>query len=283
MEERKSRQNIFVLTIGALVAIILALLVAFFALISKHVEKNEQMIANLTQELKAVKEQTPKQSSQINASDLVNALNELKAQEIRDALNVKKDNYAQALPKEQVNNRRLYGNPNARFTLAVYSDTECPYCKRFHHTPKRLVESSNGQINWEFIHLPLSFHNPAAEAQAVAAECVYELVGNQMFWVFLDDVFAKTRGNAAGVEDLTKVALETGVNKNDFLKCMATSDANQKVTEDLKKASSLGIRGTPGTVILDNQTGRSQILSGAQPPEAIMSVIRGMVEVSQGQ
>ena len=66
--------------------------------------------------------------------------------------------------------KRLPMNPDAPVTLIEYSDFECPFCKRFHDTAKRLVDASEGQVNWVYRHFPLGFHNPGAQKQAEAAE-----------------------------------------------------------------------------------------------------------------
>ncbi|MDW1951409.1 thioredoxin domain-containing protein, partial [Vibrio sp. 812(2023)] len=108
----------------------------------------------------------------------------------------------ESAPEQVPDDKRIYGNLNARFTLVEFSDLECPFCKKFHDTPKEVVDASNGNINWQWKHLPLSFHNPAAEKEALAAECVAEQKGNRGFWVFLDEVFAKSQGNGGGVPNL---------------------------------------------------------------------------------
>ncbi|MEW7976409.1 MAG: thioredoxin domain-containing protein, partial [Candidatus Sedimenticola endophacoides] len=86
----------------------------------------------------------------------------------------------------------IYGNEDARFTLVEYSDLECPYCKRFHSVPKKVVDSSSGLVNWQWKHLPLPFHNPVAAVEAQASECVASIAGNRAFWVYLQQIFEET-------------------------------------------------------------------------------------------
>ena len=173
--------------------------------------------------------------------------------------------------------KNIYGNINARFTLVEFSDLECPFCKRFHDTPKKIVEASKGMINWQWKHLPLDFHNPAAKRQSLAAECVREQKGNKAFWVFLDDVFNKSRGNGQGVEDLASLVSGVGANVTEAQKCISNGSYSDKIAEDIKQATNHGINGTPATFIVDNSTGRTQLLGGAQPPQAIMAVIQRMI------
>ncbi|MFX1160488.1 hypothetical protein ABEM51_21740 [Escherichia coli] len=53
------------------------------------------------------------------------------------------------------------------------------------------------------------------------------------------------------------------------------------VQADIQKAKSYGVNGTPATFVVDNQTGKSQLLGGAQPAQAIMAVMRKMMIESQ--
>jgi len=39
----------------------------------------------------------------------------------------------------------IYGDPNAPISLVEYSDFECPFCKSFHPTVKKLVSQNQGK------------------------------------------------------------------------------------------------------------------------------------------
>lgn len=169
--------------------------------------------------------------------------------------------------------KRIYGNEQARFTLVGYSDIECPYCRKFHSTPKGIVDASNGLVSWEFVHLPLPFHNPAAFTGAVAAECAGELAGNRGFWVYLQSLFDNTKGNGKGAGDLVALAGEIGIDEQAFAHCMESGKHREKVAADLQKAKDLGVNSTPATFIVDNRTGQSTLVRGMQKPEAFASMI----------
>ncbi|OEE59607.1 DsbA family protein [Vibrio splendidus] len=187
----------------------------------------------------------------------------------------------ESAPEQVPDDKRIYGNLNARFTLVEFSDLECPFCKKFHDTPKEVVEASNGNINWQWKHLPLSFHNPAAEKEALAAECVAEQKGNRGFWVFLDEVFAKSQGNGGGVPNLAEVIESVGADASLVRECLASGRYDLKIAADVKQATENGISGTPATFIVDNQTGKTQLIRGAQPSQAIAAIIRKMMIESE--
>ncbi|MBE0618991.1 MAG: thioredoxin domain-containing protein, partial [Burkholderiales bacterium] len=72
----------------------------------------------------------------------------------------------------------IRGDTAAPVTLVEYSDFECPFCKRFHATAKRLVDESKGQVKWVYRHFPLDeLHPGKARKEAVASECAAEIGG----------------------------------------------------------------------------------------------------------
>lgn len=203
---------------------------------------------------------------------VANAFNKFVENKKRALAQEKLQKYTNA-PATTANGKHIYGSSDARFTLVEFSDLECPYCKRFHDTPKQLVDASKGNVNWQWMHLPLGFHNPAAKDQAIASECVAEELGNRAFWAFLSDIFTLSRGNGQGVNNIVEVATDLGADKTKFLECMSSGRYENKIADHLQKAQSQGISGTPATVVVDNQTGKIQIVPGAQPPQAIMAVV----------
>ncbi len=54
----------------------------------------------------------------------------------------------------------------------------------------------------------------------------------------------------------------------------SAQEYEDKVEADIQKAKSYGVNGTPATFVVDNHTGKSQLLGGAQPAQAIMAVMR---------
>lgn len=253
-----------ILVTAALVASLAAIVMAFVQI--GHMGK----IAEALQEVKASipEKQTP---DEFQAS-LVGALNKLASDRAAKEAQEKMDKYSGAAESEP-SGKHIYGALNARFTLVEFSDLECPYCKRFHETPKQLADASNGNVNWQWMHLPLDFHNPAAKAEAHAAECVAEQKGNRAFWAFLDDIFVQSRGNGQGVSDITAMAVALGADEAEFRSCMKEGRFNTKIEEHVQKARQQGISGTPATFVVDNQTGKTQLVSGAQPIQALMAAI----------
>lgn len=168
----------------------------------------------------------------------------------------------------------IYGNQKARVTIIEYSDFDCPYCKSFHATPKKAVDKYDGRVNWVYRHFPLAFH-PDAMKLAEASECAADLGGNEAFWKYTDALYARSPSNDKSLvmAKLKQIAETIGLNKNDFMACLNSDRYAARVTEDFEEGSRLGINGTPGSILLNNETGDVLVVSGALPLEAITAKI----------
>lgn len=80
----------------------------------------------------------------------------------------------------------IFGNPSAEITVVEYSDFECPFCKQFQPTMKKIVQESNGTIRWVYRNYPLHQHS---FEKLVAAECVAKIKGNDAYWKYSDLLF----------------------------------------------------------------------------------------------
>lgn len=169
----------------------------------------------------------------------------------------------------------IYGDPNAPISLIEYSDFECPYCKHFHLTPKKVVEAYKGQVNWVYRHFPLNFHNPGAQKQAEASECANALGGDDAFWQYTDAIYARTLSNGKGfsLAKLTPLATELGLDTEQFRQCLDSGIQAARVKEDLAEGVQIGVTGTPASILLHNQTGATSLKTGAQSVVALKAEI----------
>jgi protein-disulfide isomerase len=169
----------------------------------------------------------------------------------------------------------VFGNPKALISIIEYSDFECPYCQAFHTTPKKIVEQYQGRVNWVYRHYPLPFHNPVAQKTAEASECVAELGGNDAFWIFTDALYARgpIGDESKALADKLALVEKLGLDQAAFSECLSSAKFSARVADDLQEGSQIGINGTPGTVILNNENGAVRLVSGAVPPESLAATI----------
>lgn len=185
------------------------------------------------------------------------------------------DKQAAALRPVSKARDHIRGDPAAPVTLIEYSDFECPFCKRFHATAKRLVDESKGQVNWAYRHFPLDeLHPGKARKEAVASECAAEIGGNGAFWKFADRLFELTLSNNRTDVDtvLPKIADEIGLDKARFASCLASGKHDRRIAEDVKDAGATGGRGTPWSFIV-SKSGKAYPLSGAQPYAVVKQLV----------
>lgn len=161
----------------------------------------------------------------------------------------------------------LLGNPDAPIKIVEYSDLECPYCKTYHPTLKRIMQTygNDGKIAWVYRHLPLDSIHPKARKEAEASECAAELGGNDAFWAYIDKVFEVTpANNRLDPAELPKIAVSIGLDKAKFESCLVSGKFADEVEADFQDAIAAGGDGTPYTVIVTSK-GEMNSYSGALP------------------
>ncbi len=170
----------------------------------------------------------------------------------------------------------IYGDPKAPFSLIEYSDFECPFCKRFHLAAKAFIDGNKGQVNWIYRHFPLSFHNPGAQKEAEASECASAQGGNEAFWKYTDLIYQRTTAGGTGfpIEQLTPLAKEIGLDAKLFETCLTSGQMADRVEKDFINGGASGITGTPGNILINNKTGKSQFLNGAVPLQRLNAALK---------
>lgn len=177
------------------------------------------------------------------------------------------------------NTDHIRGDKKAKIALVEYSDLECPFCKTFHVTAQKIVDDYKGKVMWVYRHYPLSFH-VNAQKEAEASECVSELGGEDAFWKFIDAIYDRTTSNGTGfaLEKLGPLAAEVGVSQAKFQDCLDSGKFAQKVKDQEAQGAKEGVNGTPGNILLDPKTGKTQVIPGAIPFDQIKPMIDDMLK-----
>ncbi len=150
----------------------------------------------------------------------------------------------------------IRGDKNAKIVLIEYSDTECPFCKVYHQTMKKVFTEygQDKKIAWVYRHFPISYgENPLhkkASKEAEATECAAELGGADMFWKYIDELYATTPSNdGLDLTQLPIIATKVGLDKAKFQTCLDSGKYASKIKEEYEAALKAGAKGTPYTVI----------------------------------
>ncbi len=169
----------------------------------------------------------------------------------------------------------IRGNPEAPVKIVEYSDTECPFCKRFHDTMKQVmgIEGKDGKVAWVYRHFPLDQLHSKARKEAEATECAAEQGGNDKFWQYLDRLMEITpANNGLDPAELPKIAEYVGLDKTKFNECLSSGKYAKKIEEHVQNAVATGGNGTPWSIVVD-KNGKKYPLNGAQPYESIKALI----------
>lgn len=169
----------------------------------------------------------------------------------------------------------IRGDINAPVKIVEYSDTECPFCKRFHATMKDVMDEygKDGKVAWVYRHFPLDQLHSKARKEAVALECANEQGGNDKFWAYADRLYEVTpANNGLDPAELPKIAQYVGLDTTKFNTCLASTKYDKHIEDEVQNAQATGGNGTPWSIVV-GKNGKKYPLSGAQPISAIKQLI----------
>jgi len=169
----------------------------------------------------------------------------------------------------------IRGNIDAPVKIVEYSDTECPFCKRFHLTMQQVMSEygKNNKVAWIYRHSPIDALHSKARKEAEATECANELGGSEKFWAYLDRIYEVTpTNNGLDPKELPNIALYVGLNVADFNTCLNSGKYAQRIEEDLQNANATGGGGTPWSIVIAKD-GKKYSINGAQPYELVKQTI----------
>ncbi len=143
------------------------------------------------------------------------------------------------------------GAKNPKVTFVEYSDTECPFCLKFHPIMQKLVKAFPDDVQWVYRHLPLTDLHPKAMRESVALECAGELGGNDGFWTYLDRLQEITPGNnKLDPKELYTIAAYTKLDAGKFSECLDSGRYDAKINAQIAEAAKNGGNATPFSVVI---------------------------------
>ncbi|HWC57989.1 MAG TPA: thioredoxin domain-containing protein [Candidatus Paceibacterota bacterium] len=172
------------------------------------------------------------------------------------------------------------GDPSkAQVAIIEYSDSDCPFCERFHPVLQQLFDDYKGKVVWVYRFFPLTSLHPNASTEAVALQCVGDLGGNDAFNTYLDKIINITLNpDPKSNEELTTLAVAQGIDGNLFNKCIAGTAASDVVKADADEAVKIGAQGTPFTILVNLKTGKQIIVPGAYSYDDVKKDIDSLLQ-----
>lgn len=161
-----------------------------------------------------------------------------------------------------------HGPADARFTLTLYADLECPFCKAYYPTLMAWIDAHpETSLRWH--HLPLAMHDPEASRLARMAECAGEAQGHKAFFDAIAWLYQNTRGDGQGLPtDQAWPGLTTAMRT-----CLDSDRPAAIVRAQADEALRSGINATPTVRLDDDLTGKSLLLHGPVEGDALLSAL----------
>jgi protein-disulfide isomerase len=170
------------------------------------------------------------------------------------------------------NGSPILGNENAPVTLIEFGDYQCFFCNKFYHnTEESIVKNYIDSGKVKMIFKDYTIIGKDSVAAANAAHCANE---QNSFWKYHDTVYNNWDGENTGwasPENLLKFAVNIGLDREEFSKCIIASKYSSLVTNSNQDAKDLGLTGTPGFFIIGPSKNVTKI-GGAQPYDVFKGI-----------
>lgn len=160
------------------------------------------------------------------------------------------------------------GSADARFTIVLYADLECPYCKAYYPTLNAWI-AGQPEVSLQWHHLPLPAHEPVATELAQLAECLGEAGGHAAFFEAIGWLYQHTRSDGQGLPDgLHHPGMTPAVQA-----CVDSDRSRAVVRAQAEEGAHAGVAATPSLRLVDRQSGQSLLLQGPVEGDALLSAL----------
>jgi protein-disulfide isomerase len=128
--------------------------------------------------------------------------------------------------------------PRGTVTVVVFTDFQCPFCRRTHAALAPIVAEHRGRVRVVIRHVPLNMH-PDARTAARAGVCTEALAAHDAV------VDALYRAPDLGEAACEQIALDNGAERGAFETCVADPMTDARIDRDTAMFRSLGGDGVP--------------------------------------
>jgi len=152
---------------------------------------------------------------------------------------------ASGAPLPQQGGGRMRGPQGAPVTLVEFGDYQCPSCGYYAPIVLEVLKRYPQQVRLEFHHFPLVGIHQWAMPAALAAEAAGE---QGKFWEMHDLLYEnqeKWSKSTNAESEFVAYAAQLGLNVNQFMQAMRAPAVQQRVLEDVKRATDGKINETP--------------------------------------
>jgi protein-disulfide isomerase len=170
------------------------------------------------------------------------------------------------------NGSPIMGNKNAPITIVEWGDYQCTFCYKFHQSSKDTLMQeyvNMGRVNFVFRDFPLN-----GPDSVLAAEASYCASDQEKYWEYHDEIYKNWAGERTGWvtrQSLDQFANTVALDLVQFNKCLDDKKYEQKVLQNEKFGTKIGIKATPSFLIFNNE--KITKIEGNQPFSVFRQVI----------
>jgi protein-disulfide isomerase len=140
-----------------------------------------------------------------------------------------------------------YGAPNAAVSVVMFSDFECPYCRRETQIlRKNLISAYPNDVTVYYADFPLESIHPWARLAAVAGQAIFR-ENPSVFWDYHDWIFEhQNEITAANLNEMIRQFLEgKGLRADEVGRAIDPNASDAEVQLGIDLGRSLGVNQTP--------------------------------------
>lgn len=164
----------------------------------------------------------------------------------------------------------LWGDSEATTTIVMFTDMECPFCKRFHKDTYPTIKKEyvdTGKVRFVIRHYPSPYH-PYADSAARAVVCARAQGDDKARSLY--EKLMKVETFETGT--ITSTAKKAGLTTDALQTCMEAWSSRETVDKDSGYGVDLKVRGTPNFVVI-GPNGKTATVMGAFPMDYFTKAI----------
>lgn len=167
------------------------------------------------------------------------------------------------------------GNEGAKITIIEYSDPECPFCIRHYNdgTIKNVMDKYDGNVN-HVLKLVEGVNHDNTQSKSLALLCAGDLGGVDAYYGLYDKIMSESSPSTPVANSkVAGFAQDLGINQANFQSCVDNKTLLSTYSANWQEAIAFKSTGTPGNLIINNETGEYRLVSGAYPVDTFVQII----------
>ncbi len=166
---------------------------------------------------------------------------------------------------------RVLGSADAPVTIDLYSDFQCPICRRAELMLKSLAAKFIDTGKAKVVYHNFAFIGNESVRAAQAAECAND---QGQFWTYATHLFDNQTGENVGAfsdANLKRFAQELKLDTAAFDACLDSNKHAALIQQELEQGRALGIKATPSFFL------NGQFIEGLLPPDQFAAAIESLI------